>query len=71
MATAPRHAESGESCHRCGAALAPRVAYCESCGQRTRRAARAVRFWARLEIFFLLMVVVLVIGFTIAFYIQR
>ena len=71
MATTPRRAAPEESCHRCGAPLAPRVAYCESCGQRTPRAMRAVRYWARLEVLFVLMVAVLVVGFTIVFYIQR
>lgn len=60
-----------ETCHRCDGELVPGAAYCDSCGQRTRRASRMVRFWARLELLFLLLFAVLVIGFTFVFYVQR
>jgi ribosomal protein L40E len=71
MATSPAPAQVAETCHRCGAELPKDAAYCDSCGQRTRRATRAVRFWARLELLFLLLMALLVAGFALVFYIQR
>jgi predicted amidophosphoribosyltransferase len=71
MATSTSSAPVAETCHRCGAELPEAVAYCDSCGQRTRRATRAVRFWARLELLFLLLMALLVAGFAFVFYIQR
>jgi len=52
------------ACDRCGASLVPNAAYCERCGERTRRARRLVRIAIRVEVLFFLMVVALVIGFT-------
>jgi uncharacterized OB-fold protein len=58
-------------CDKCGASLVPNAAYCERCGERTRRARRLVRIAIRVEILFFLMVVGLVIGFTWIYSAQR
>jgi ribosomal protein L40E len=71
MATSPPADQVSESCHRCGAELQKDAAYCDGCGQRTLRARRAVRYWARLELLFLLLMALLVAGFAVTFYIQR
>jgi predicted nucleic acid-binding Zn ribbon protein len=55
------------NCDRCEAPLAPGAAYCEVCGERTRKARRLVRLALRLEILFVLLFVVLVFGFTWVF----
>jgi uncharacterized OB-fold protein len=52
------------ACDKCGAELVPNAAYCERCGERTRRARRLVRLAIRVELLFFLMVVGLVIAFT-------
>jgi uncharacterized OB-fold protein len=52
------------ACDKCGASLAPSAAYCERCGERTRRARRLVRVAIRVELLFFLMVCALVVGFT-------
>jgi uncharacterized OB-fold protein len=52
------------ACDKCGGTLVPNAAYCERCGERTRRARRLVRIAIRVELLFFLMVVGLVIGFT-------
>jgi uncharacterized OB-fold protein len=59
------------TCDRCGASLVPNAAYCERCGERTRRARRLVRIAIRVEVLFFLMVVALVIGFTWIYANQR
>jgi len=59
------------ACDRCGASLVPNAAYCERCGERTRRARRLVRIAIRVEVLFFLMVVALVIGFTWIYASQR
>ena len=51
------------ACDKCGAELVPNAAYCERCGERTRRARRLVRIAIRVEVLFFLMVVAIVIGF--------
>jgi uncharacterized OB-fold protein len=51
------------ACDKCGAELAPNAAYCERCGERTRRARRLVRVALRFEILFFLLVVVVLVGF--------
>jgi uncharacterized OB-fold protein len=58
-------------CDKCGASLVPDAAYCERCGERTRRARRLVRIAIRVELLFFLMVVALVIGFTWIYASQR
>jgi uncharacterized OB-fold protein len=57
-------AQAQVACDKCGATLVPNAAYCERCGERTRRARRLVRIAIRVELLFFLMVVALVIGFT-------
>jgi uncharacterized OB-fold protein len=52
------------ACEKCGASLVPNAAYCERCGERTRRARRLVRLAIRVELLFFLLVVAVVIGFT-------
>ena len=52
------------ACDKCGATLLPDAAYCERCGERTRRARRLVRVAIRVELLFFGMVVAMVIGFT-------
>jgi uncharacterized OB-fold protein len=52
------------ACDKCGAQLMPDAAYCERCGERTRRARRLVRLAIRVELLFFALVVILVIGFT-------
>src|ERR1700726_4425488 len=52
------------ACDKCGRELVPNAAYCERCGERTRRARRLVRVAARGEILFFRVVVPLVFGFT-------
>lgn len=52
------------ACDKCGKELVPNAAYCERCGERTRRARRLVRLAIRVELLFFLMVVGIVVGFT-------
>jgi uncharacterized OB-fold protein len=52
------------ACDKCGASLVAHAAYCERCGERTRRARRLVRVAIRVELLFFLMVCALVVGFT-------
>ena len=58
-------------CDRCKAPLMRDAAYCESCGERTHRAKRLVRLAVRVEILFVILVAVVVIGFTYVFYVQQ
>jgi predicted nucleic acid-binding Zn ribbon protein len=58
-------------CDRCKSPLMRDAAYCESCGERTRRAKRLVRLAIRVEILFILLVILVVIGFTYVFYVQQ
>lgn len=59
------------ACDKCGAALVPNAAYCEKCGARTRRARRLVRLAIRVELVFFLLVVLMVIGFTWIYAVQK
>ena len=59
------------NCDRCKAPLAPGAAYCEVCGERTRKARRLVRLAVRVEILVLVLFVVLVFGFTWVFLQQK
>jgi uncharacterized OB-fold protein len=59
------------ACDKCGGELAPNAAYCERCGERTRRARRLVRIALRVEVLFFLMVVAIVIGFVWTYSAQR
>lgn len=47
------------------------AAYCDNCGERTRKARRMVRLAIRVELLCLVLVAVLIIGFTWIFYVQR
>ena len=58
-------------CDRCEAPLVRDAAYCESCGERTRRAKRLVRVAIRVEVLFVILVAVVAIGFTYVFTIQH
>jgi predicted nucleic acid-binding Zn ribbon protein len=58
-------------CDRCRAPLPEGAAYCEECGERTRKARRLVRLAIRVEILLLLLVVVLIFGFTWVFLQQK
>lgn len=57
-------------CDKCGAPLQKDAAYCERCGERTRRARWLVRVAVRIEVLFILLVAALVVGFTWIFYVQ-
>jgi len=59
------------ACDSCGTQLVPNAAYCEKCGARTRRARRLVRVAIRVELVFFVLVVLMVIGFTWIYAIQR
>jgi predicted nucleic acid-binding Zn ribbon protein len=59
------------TCDRCKAPLVEGAAYCDNCGERTRKARRMVRLAVRVELLLLLAVVALIIGFTWIFYVQR
>jgi uncharacterized OB-fold protein len=51
------------TCERCKEPLVPEAAYCEKCGERTRKARRMVRLAIRVELLLVAMVIVLVLGF--------
>ena len=59
------------ACDKCGAELVPNAAYCERCGERTRRARRLVRVALRFEVLFFLMVVAVLVGFIWTYSAQR
>ena len=59
------------TCDRCRAPLVEDAAYCEKCGERTRKARRLVRIAIRVELLFIALVVLLVAGFTLIYYVQR
>jgi uncharacterized OB-fold protein len=59
------------ACDRCGTALVPNAAYCDACGERTRRARRMVRLAVRVEILMILAITAVVIGFSVIYYVQR
>jgi predicted nucleic acid-binding Zn ribbon protein len=58
-------------CDRCGAALVKDAAYCERCGERTRRARRLVRLTLRIELLVVLLVFAVVLGFAIIYSMQK
>ena len=64
-------AEVQAACDKCGTALEENASYCENCGARTRRARRLVRTAIRIEAVVFVMVVVLVIGFTYVYAVQK
>lgn len=59
------------ACDSCGTPLVVGAAYCERCGARTRRARRLVRVAIRVELVFFLLVVLMVVGFTWIYAIQK
>jgi len=59
------------ACDRCGAALVPNSAYCDRCGERTRKARRMVRLAVRVEVLLILAITAVVVGFSAIFYLQR
>lgn len=59
------------ACDSCGAQLIPGAAYCDRCGVRTRKARRLVRLALRWELIFFALVVLLVIGFTWIYAVQK
>jgi hypothetical protein len=58
-------------CDRCKAPLVRNAAYCERCGERTRRAKRLVRLAIRVEILLVIVVTLVVVGFTYLYVAQR
>ncbi|MDQ2943003.1 MAG: hypothetical protein M3R21_04945 [Candidatus Dormibacteraeota bacterium] len=59
------------ACDKCGGKLVPNAAYCERCGERTRRARRLVRLAIRVELLFFVMVAGIVVGFIWIYSAQR
>ncbi len=59
------------TCDRCRAPLVRDAAYCDNCGERTRRARRMVRLAIRIELVCVVLVAALVIGFAFVFMAQR
>lgn len=59
------------ACDKCGKELVPNAAYCENCGERTRRARRLVRVALRVEVLFFLVVVGVLLGFIWTYSAQR
>ena len=59
------------TCDRCQAPLVEDAAYCDKCGERTRRARRMVRLAVRVELLFVALVILLVAGFTLVYSLQR
>ena len=64
-------AQAQVACDKCGGELVPNAAYCERCGERTRRARRLVRVALRVEVLFFLTVVAVLIGFIWTYSAQR
>jgi predicted nucleic acid-binding Zn ribbon protein len=59
------------ACDRCGSALVAGAAYCDRCGERTRRAKRMVRTAIRIEVLLVLAITAIVVGFSVIYYVQR
>ena len=58
-------------CERCQGPLVPGAAYCERCGERTRRARGLVRLTVRVELIALALVALMTVGFVAVFMFQR
>ncbi|MGH2927151.1 MAG: hypothetical protein ACREQM_03720 [Candidatus Dormibacteraceae bacterium] len=56
-------AQAQVACDRCHATLRTNAAYCEECGQRTRRARRLIRFAIRIEVLAVVLMAILILGF--------
>jgi len=59
------------TCDRCQAPLVEDAAYCDNCGERTRKARRMIRLAVRVELLFIGLVVLLVAGFTLVYSLQQ
>ncbi len=59
------------NCDRCQNPLVDGAAYCDNCGERTRKAKRLVRISVRVEILFFILVTLIVMGFAGIFYLQK
>ncbi len=59
------------TCDRCQAPLVQDAAYCEQCGERTRKARRLIRIAIRVEVLFIALVILLVAAFSFIYYVQR
>jgi len=59
------------TCDRCRAPLVEDAAYCDGCGERTRRARRMVTIALRVELLFIALVILLVGGFAAIYYFQQ
>jgi predicted nucleic acid-binding Zn ribbon protein len=59
------------NCDRCEAPLPSGAAYCEACGERTRKARRLVRLAIRVELLFVLVIGALILAFTWIFLLQK
>ena len=59
------------TCDRCQAPLVEEAAYCDNCGERTRKARRMIRLAVRVEILFVALVIVLVAAFATIYYLQQ
>ena len=72
MATASPAPELEQThCDKCGTELKPRAAYCENCGERTRRARRLVRLAVRVEVLVIVLVILLIAAFVVVYSIQK
>ncbi len=60
-----------QTCDRCSAPLVEDAAYCDRCGERTRKARRMVRLAIRVELLFIALVILLVGAFSAIYYFQR
>jgi hypothetical protein len=58
-------------CDRCEAPLVPGAAYCDQCGERTRKARGLVRLTLRVELIVLALIALVTVAFIVAFYVQR
>jgi predicted nucleic acid-binding Zn ribbon protein len=58
-------------CDRCQSPLVRNAAYCEKCGERTRRARRLTRLAVRVEVLIVIVVTLLVVGFTYVYVAQQ
>jgi hypothetical protein len=58
-------------CDRCEATLVPGAAYCDQCGERTRKAKGLVRLTLRVELIVLALIALVTVAFIVTFYFQR
>ncbi len=67
MATAPPQT----NCDRCRTPLVAGAAYCDNCGERTRKARRLVTLAVRVELLLIALIILLVGGFAAIYSVQR